>query len=377
MVNETGVASPHPNKMASQDAPLVLVTGVSGFIASHITHQLLTEGTVRVRGSVRSLENEAKVQALRDLVPDATFPLELVEAQLENVESWNEAVKGCSFVYHVASPVPLEMPADENVVIKPAVEGTMNVLRACAESLSVKRVVLTSSIDAVVLSEEHHNDAEYVSTERDWSDRENANAYSKSKHLAERAAWDFVHSLEGESKFELAVVNPVVVIGPFVTSTAINAISLQSIALLLNQGYPFLLDISFSFVDVRDVAAAHIAAMEKPEAAGNRHILSAETYWFKQIAEVLSAEFGPQGYKVSNWVLPQAGAWVLKFFSGVIHRFYPAIGKMQKLDNTRMKTVLGISPRDVQQSIIDTGYSLIEYGVVHRKPGYKRPETEQ
>ena len=359
---------------ACPDAPLVLITGVSGFIASHIAHQLLTKGTVRVRGTVRSLENEAKVQALRDLVPGATFPPELIEAQLQNPESWNKAVKGCSFVYHVASPVPLEMPADENVVIKPAVEGTMNVLRACAECLSVKRVVLTSST-AAVRSDEATYDDDYVLSEKDWNNSELANAYSKSKYLAEKAAWDFVETLEGENKFELAVVNPVVVIGPLVCSTAVDAISLQTVSVILNNTYHLLLDICMPAVDVRDVAAAHIAAMEKPEAAGNRHILWTQSPWVKDIANVLSDEFGSQGYTVPSWTLPHAGAWVLKHFSSAMHRLYPLLGKPQNCSNEKMKTVLGIDPRDMRQTIIDTGYSLIEYGIVHKTPGYRGPPT--
>ena len=359
------------------EAPLVLITGISGYIASHIAYQLLSNGKVRVRGTVRSLKSEDKVQSLRDIVPNPRYPLELVEADLEDGESWKEAVKGCSYVYHVASPVPLELPRDENEVIRPAVQGTLNVLRACAESnVSVKRVVLTSSLGAVMNL--GNDDTSYVFSEKDWLDLENATSYSKSKCLAEKAAWDFVDGLDvSANKFELAVCNPSVVIGPLVSSTGRNSSSLTAVKNILNGSwYPFILDLSLPVIDVRDVAAAHIAAMETPKAAGNRYIVNAQSLWLKDIADVLLAEFGPQGYRIGTWVMPKAGAWVISFFSGVVSRYYSSLGKRSKYNCEKMKTELGIEPRDVRQSIIETGYSLIEYGVIDKTPGYTGPSIQ-
>ena len=358
------------------EVPLVLVTGVSGFIGSHIAHQLLIKGQVRVRGTVRSLKNEEKVKPLHNLVPDAKNPLELVEAQLDNPSSWKEAVKGCSYVYHVASPVPLEFPRDKDEVIKPAVEGTLSVLEACAEYGGVKRIVLTSSI-AAVIDETIDYDIDHVFTEKDWNNADNADQmYAMSKKLAEKAAWNFIDNQDGENKIELAVCNPVVVIGPLVSSTSRNATSLQFVQSPLARTYPFLLNLSFGLVDVRDVAAAHIAAMETPEAAGNRYILYSESLWHKEASDILAAEFSPQGYNVPTQVLPDAGAWVLTFFSKVIHRFYRNLGKMSKISNEKMKTELKIEPRDVRKSIVETGYSLIEHGVIPKAPGYLPPSVK-
>ena len=151
----------------SSDPPLVLVTGASGYIASHIVKQLLVRGDVRVRGTVRNLKNDKKVTPLREMVPEAKHPLELVEAELTNAESWKEAVKGCSYVYHVASPIPVAIPRDENVLVRPAVEGAVNVLTACSEASTVKRVVLTSSLGAVSIGMYGDMGREY--TEEDWS----------------------------------------------------------------------------------------------------------------------------------------------------------------------------------------------------------------
>ena len=180
-------------------------------IGSHVVQQLLQRGDVRVRGTVRDLKSE-KAEKLSQFVPDAKYPLELVEAQLQNAESWIEAVKGCYQVYHIASPVARKVPRDENELITPAVEGTLNVLQACAEAGTVKRVVLTSSIAAV--SNGFNADTGRTYTEEDWSSEDRCGPYEKSKLLAEKAAWDFVKKLD-EKKFELVVINPAVVSGPY------------------------------------------------------------------------------------------------------------------------------------------------------------------
>ena len=186
---------------------LVLVTGASGFIATHCVKILLENG-YRVRGSVRSLKDEKKCAPLRKLVENPKYPIELVEADLLNENSWLNAVKDCTFVLHTASPFPLEDPKDENELIIPALDGTLFVLRACAqEGSQVKRVVLTSSV-AAILSEDYENGR--VFSEKDWSDPSLLTPYLKSKTLAEQAAWNFLNERKsaGLPCFELAVINP-------------------------------------------------------------------------------------------------------------------------------------------------------------------------
>ena len=352
------------------EVPLTLVTGASGFIASHIIHQLLTKGQVRVRGTVRSLKKEDKVKPLREMVPDATYPLELVEADLNDEDSWKEAVKGCSYVYHVASPLPSSIPRDENELILPAVNGTLNVLRACSESGTVKRVVLTSSLAAI--SGGLYGVSEYKYTEKDWSDETTLPTYEKSKLLAEKAAWDFMkEKLEEEKKFELVAVHPAVVIGPPLTPATGESTSLQTVKKLLSGEMPVLLDLCLPLVDVRDVAAAQIAAMEIPEAAGKRFILTAENRWLGEISNVMSEEFQPQGYKLPSWTLPKPGVWILGFFNKTVKMIYPTIGNVITLSNEKMVAELQITPRPVEESIIDSCYALIEKGVVQALSGYK------
>jgi nucleoside-diphosphate-sugar epimerase len=168
----------------NKDEELVLVTGASGYIATHIV-KLLLEDNYRVRGTVRSLKDEKKLAPLRNLVPNSKHQIELVEADLNDEKSWINAVKDCTYVIHTASPFPNEVPRDENEVIKPAVNGTLFVFRACVqEGSKVKRVVLTSSVAAIngdILATNH------PFTEKDWPELTNLAPYPKSKALAEKA----------------------------------------------------------------------------------------------------------------------------------------------------------------------------------------------
>ena len=354
--------------------PQVLVTGASGFIATHIIQQLLRAGQTKVRGTVRSLSNEAKVKPLQELLPNATYPLELVEADLLNEISWREAVRDCTYVYHVASPLPPEVPSDENELIKPAVDGTLNVLKACAESGTVKRVVLTSSLGAVSAGL-YGNSGKY--SESDWSDETKCPPYEKSKLKAELSAWEFVENLEEGKRFELVTMNPSVVIGPPLTMSNGQSTSLMTVKKILAHEIPVLFRLNLAIVDVRDVAMAHIVAMETPNASGQRFILTGGNLWLREISDVILEEFGSQGYKVPSVVVPKPGVWLLSLFNSTVRMVYPSVGNVIEYDNTRMRTVLGIEPRDMNTTIIDACYGLIEMGIVSKTRGYHGPTTDQ
>lgn len=198
------------------DSETVLVTGASGYIATHVVQQLLEAG-YKVKGTVRSLENEEKVKPLTELAGE-NGTLDLVEADLLKEEGWLDAVKGCSYVLHIASPFPLDQPRNEDDVVKPAVDGTMNVLKACHEAKCVKRVVLTSS-NAAVFGNSKNKTGTTV-TEEDWTDlTKHVEPYQKSKTQAEKAAWEYVEGLPEDERFELAAVNPCFVMGPALCGT--------------------------------------------------------------------------------------------------------------------------------------------------------------
>ena len=310
-----------------------------------------------------------QVKPLLELVPDAKYPLRLVEADLCKPETWPNAVRRCTYVLHVASPISLG--ANEEEVVRTAVEGTTNVLQACADAGSVKRVVVTSSCAAVSSGSAGNpgNPSDYVYTEKDWSDEAVCTSYIKSKLKAEQAAWDLVKRLDESKRFELAVVNPCYVQGPLLSASSGEG-SQEFCLRLLNGSLPALPDFSTAVIDVRDVAAAHIAAMENSNANGNRYILSNRTVHLKEYAQIIGNEFRSQGYKITSRDLPKAVVWVGKFFSTTMKELYASLGKNIEYSNERMVSDLGIQPRSVEESIIDTCYSLIDLGIAKKTPGY-------
>ena len=230
----------------------VLVTGGSGFIASHTILQLLAAG-LRVRTTVRSLSREGDVRAMlknggSPPGSEAGSRLSFVAADLMGDAGWPAAVAGCEYVLHIASPFPSSMPKDENELIVPARDGALRVLRA-ARDAGVKRVVMTSSFAAVGYG---HGQQEAIFTENDWTDptQPDVMPYTKSKTLAERAAWDFI-AREGAG-LELAVVNPVAVFGPVLGPD--YATSILLVQKMMDGAVPGVPRLCFGVVDVRDVA---------------------------------------------------------------------------------------------------------------------------
>ena len=189
----------------------VVITGVSGYVGSQVCLSFLKDGGFKVRGTVRDPHNEAKIAPLRKAFGDLFSQLELVPADLMDPESIDKAVEGCEYVVHVASPLPGKPPKDENTVIKPAVEGTLSVMKAALKH-KVKRVVYTSTELTVMMKAPKNRKEKY--SEEDWSDLEVLGTYEKSKFLAEKAAWDFVNSLPDGEKFELTTILPAFVQGP-------------------------------------------------------------------------------------------------------------------------------------------------------------------
>ena len=367
-INKQEELVPAAAKIPDDGTPVVLVTGASGFIATYVIKQLLQEGKYRVRGTVRDSKNEAKVRPLMELVPDAARPLELVDADLLNDESWKEAVRGCTFVLHLASPFPSKQPKNEDEVIRPAVEGTLSVLRACSEAGTVKRVVFVSSIAAV--SAGLNGESGKIHTEEDWSAEEACTPYEKSKLKAEKAALDFMKNLE-EKKFDLITVCPAVVIGPVLTTSSANNTSVEMVTSLIANKLPSIPNISLPLVDVRDVAPAIIVAMEKNELANNRYLLANETpLHYVEAGIMVRSEFKPQGYKVPSKPIGKVGMWIFSKIDARGKIAKSIEGKEMKYNISKAMADLCLAPRPVKSTVLDTCYSLIDIGAVKKTPGY-------
>ncbi|XP_055332866.1 uncharacterized protein LOC129584643 [Paramacrobiotus metropolitanus] len=366
-------ASSTPSTGNASNDQRVLVTGASGFIASHCVQQMQAAGYA-VRGTVRSLANAKKVVPLYQMCPGARHKLELVEADLldDQLDNWKEAVSGCTYVLHVASPFPNEIPTDEQVLIKPAVEGTLNVLRACAEVGGVKRVVLTSSVAAVVGQTAPDFNKTY--SEADWTDlQQDVGAYQKSKTLAEKAAWDYVNKLPEDKRFELTTINPSYVMGPVIHGS--TGTSQEVVGRLMRHEVPALPHISLELCDVRNVAQAHIRAMTLPAAAGQRFIINSGGMWFKEMATLLDREFRPQGYRVPTLSAPKFLASIVAWFDKALQMVMPRWGQQLHFDNSKMKNVLEIQPYPPEKTLLDMAYSMVDNELIPRTAQYKGQPT--
>jgi nucleoside-diphosphate-sugar epimerase len=341
----------------------VLVTGGSGFIGAHCIVQLLAAGH-RVRATVRNLNREPDVRAM--LKRGGAEPgdrLSFAAADLEKDAGWPEAVVGCDFVLHVASPLPHSVPKHEDELIVPAREGTLRVLRA-ARDAGVKRVVLTSSFAAIGYG---HKEQAAPFTEADWTDvnGEGVYAYIKSKTIAERAAWDFIAN-EGGS-LELSAVNPVGVFGPVLSGD--YSASILIVQRLMDGAVPGCPKLYFGEVDVRDVADLHLRAMTNPAAKGERFLaVSGDFMSMLEIAQTLKRGMVAAAKRVPGRELPN---WVVRLASlrdPAIKLILPELGKKKNASNEKAKRLLGWTPRSREEAILATAESLVRLGLLKDSP---------
>jgi dihydroflavonol-4-reductase len=338
----------------------VLVTGASGFIGLHCVLQLLQQG-YRVRGTVRSEARATEVREAMERNVDVGDRLEIIEADLTCDAGWADAARGCTYVLHVASPFPNQVPEHEDELIKPAMEGTRRVLKAAAEA-GVQRVVLTSSLAAI--SGGHPVDNSRVYSEDDWSIIERCPPYPKSKTLAERAAWDFVASLDGEAPMELCVINPGAVLGPVLNRH--YSTSGEIVRKLMAKELPGTAKVGFSWVDVRDVAAAHTAAMTAPGAAGQRFCCAIEFGWIDEVGEILAKRFDPEGWRIPTRKLPNFIVRIVAMFDPTVKTVVSDLGRVRNVSNDQIRRVLNWQPHSLEEMVVSMGETMIEHGIVSR-----------
>ncbi len=336
-----------------------MLTGITGFIAQHIALALLDRG-YQVRGTARSQAKADQTKALLRSHHQRADDIEIHITDLLSDQGWTQAVAGCEFVIHTASPIPTVLPRDPDGLIAPARDGTLRVLKA-AQAAQVSRVVMTSSVAAVmygvrglipaVFDESHWSDPSYL---------QDNTAYTRSKTLAERAAWEFIdHDGAG---LELTTICPALVLGP-VLSPDFSA-SVEVVTQLLSGKLPGLPQLGYQVVDVRDVAAAHILALDHPAAAGERFIVAEEFMVFEAIADLLRQEFPTYGQKLPSRYLPSWMLRLLSWFNPALQQVIPDLDRKRYCSFEKAQQVLGWHPRSAQTAIIDAAQSLIKCGAV-------------
>ena len=331
----------------------VLVTGGSGFIALHCIDQLLEKGFM-VRTTIRSESRKDEINKAMDKYPNLDQNLEFHICDLLKDEGWEAAVDGCDYVLHVASPFILEVPSDENVLIKPAVDGTLRVLNACSKA-HVKKVVLTSSVAAVA----YGHGVEKTFDESDWSNTgedSGITPYAKSKTLAEKAAWNFVEELDTDKKFDFTVINPVGVFGPMLTRDIGTSNSLVS--RLINGELPACPATHMGYVDVRDVAKAHVFSMLNSSTNNKRIIVSESEMFFVDVGRILNEA----GFKKSP--TKQMPNWLVKFLAIFIKELSgvtKSLGRRVDTDKSLAKSLFDWQYISAKDSILDTANQLATF----------------
>jgi nucleoside-diphosphate-sugar epimerase len=334
----------------------VLVTGGSGFIGSWCIIRLLEQGYT-VRTTVRSLAREPAVRAALATVVDARDRLSFHAADLTQDAGWGAATGGCDFVLHLASPVTLTQPRNPDELIAPARDGTRRVVEAAIKS-RVRRIVLTSSVAA---ASSNTRLAESISDETVWTDLDDPgiSAYTRSKTLAERMAWDLIAASGGTTT--LVTVNPSVVLGPVLSAD--YSASVQLVERLLSGAIPGIPRLGFSIVDVRDVADLHIRAMTAPEAAGQRFIAAGTFAWMADLAALLRARLGAAASKVPTRRIPDLFVRLAALFSKDLGAAVPRLGQKRDFTSAKAQATLGWRPRPLEETVLDCARSLIATGL--------------
>lgn len=334
----------------------VLVTGGTGFVAIHSILQLLNCG-YQVRTTIRSIKSKDKIfEMLKNGGITDFSKLDFIEADLTSDKNWLEAMIDCQYVLHIASPIFLRLPKNEDEMIRPAVDGTLRVLKAAREA-GVKRVVMTSNFGAVGYS---YKDKNTIITEESWTNpnEKGLSTYNKSKVLAEQAAWDFMKTESG--KLELTIINPMGIFGPSLSADLSSGF--EMLKKLLDGSMKAVPDIRLGIVDVRDVAELHILAMENPDASGQRFLaLAGGTMSLLEIVKLLKQKMPYVVEKASTKSLPTFIIRLSALFNDQAKAILPLVGIYREASNEKARTVLGWKPRNNEEAIMATVISLIKW----------------
>lgn len=336
-------------------AQIALVTGGTGYIGGELIDQLLARGYT-VHTTVRdAAKSEPK---LRARWPQAGARLAVFSADLLSDIGWAEATRGCDAVAHVASPFPLDIPRNPDDLIIPARDGTLRALEF-AHKAGVQRFVQTSSAAAIAYGHPHKDHFDYT----DWTDlTANPPPYIQSKTVAERAARDWVAMHAPGMVF--CSINPVAVFGPVYDGDMSTSVEL--VKKVIDGSIPLIPNMGICVTDVRDVAEAHVRAIEAPAAAvrGERFPTSDKFLWIREMAEIIRERAPEHAGKVPSRRMPDWLVKLLALFMPEMRQIKGELGNVRDVSGKHTEDRLGFRFIPAEQTLEDTVRSLVERGIV-------------
>ncbi len=339
-------------------ADLVLLTGISGFVGGHVALELLKQGFA-VRGSVRDIKKADKVRDTLGRAGADISRLDFVALDLMSDSGWDDAMTGVRYLQHTASPFVTSEPRDRMELIAPAVEGTRRAISAALRA-KVERIVTTSSMAAIMYG--HDKSRVTPFTAADWTSLEGRqiSGYVESKTRAERKAWELVDSAGRHD--DLATINPGAIFGPLLDDDPGTSVGL--LRRMFDGSLPAAAKVAFIVVDVRDVAAAHVAAMVSPQAGGHRYPMGNGTFSLMELAAILKQALPDRAGRMPRFEVPD---WLVRLVAYVdrdIRGNVGELGVLKRADASAVRTLLGRDLIAADEATIASARSLIAQGLV-------------
>ena len=336
----------------------VLLTGISGWIAKHTAIELLNKG-YEVLGTVRNkdLIDQTK-ETIKKHAP--IEKLSFIELDLLKDDGWDEAAKGCKYIFHIASPFPMKVSRDREFLLPVAVDGTLRVLNAGINA-GVEQIIKTSSIVAMFRKPNRSNP--YTFGENDWTDEnwiEGVNDYFLSKTKAEKAAWELMESKGLKSK--LTTINPGGVFGDALDKK--GGTSIEYVRQFLKGKFPGAPKFAVLISDVKDIAKAHVACIGNNKVGGRRLIVGKEVKKLVELSQLMAEAMPEYAKKLPKKELPNFMVKLISYIDSSAKMMIPDLGILMQTDTSYAEELLGFKFKPAKDCITENAKSVVQLGLV-------------
>jgi len=336
----------------------VLLTGISGWIAKHTAIELLNKG-YEVLGTVRNkdLIDQTK-ETIKKHAP--IEKLSFIELDLLKDDGWDEAAKGCKYIFHIASPFPMKVSRDREFLLPVAVDGTLRVLNAGINA-GVEQIIKTSSIVAMFRKPNRSNP--YTFGENDWTDEnwiEGVNDYFLSKTKAEKAAWELMESKGLKSK--LTTINPGGVFGDALDKK--GGTSIEYVRQFLKGKFPGAPKFAVLISDVKDIAKAHVACIGNNKVGGRRLIVGKEVKKLVELSQLMAEAMPEYAKKLPKKELPNFMVKLISYIDSSAKTMIPDLGILMQTDTSYAEELLGFKFKPAKDCITENAKSVVKLGLV-------------